>query len=187
MSNDFESLPRRIFVDSSMLQAFRDYGGFVFENVEPDDQDRIYSIPGGREELNALRGIFFVGKRAPFELALSRNSLVEVAGKNDCEYLAWAYEMLQYWENCLAAYERNPFQGIGKSRAAALDGQRFGYLSSKDRRLLQDALSLECDAFLTLDRKLTKNQEHLYKSTSLRVLLPSQLWEMLKPWAGLFV
>ena len=188
MSAHFESLPKRIFVDSSTLQTLQVYGEFVYENVEPAEDDRIHSIPQGYEELDALRAIFFVGKRAPFELALSRHSFEEVAEKRDQDYLRWAEEVLAYWEACLANYEAgDAFSGAGLSLASLLDGRSFGYLSAKDRALLKDALTLECDAFLTLDRKLAKNSGHLYRTTGLRVLLPSHLWAILEPWARLFV
>lgn len=187
MSGDFESLPKRIFVDSSTLQALQDYGEFVYENVEPLPHDRIYSIPHGYEELDALRAIFFVGKRASFELALSRQSFQEVTAKNDHDYLRWAGEVLAYWKGCLAAYEEGQaFTGTGSFRALILSGSSFGYLSSKDRALLRDALVLECDSFLTLDRRLAKNGNHIRKTTGLQVLLASQLWAILQPWARLF-
>lgn len=184
---DFEALPKRLFVDSSTLQTLQVYGEFIYENIEPAEDDPIHSVPQGYEELDALRAIFFVGKRASFELALSQHSVEEVAGKCDHEYLQWAYEVLAYWEGCLAAYETSDaFQATGPSRASLLDGPAYGYLGAKDRALLKDALTLECDAFLTLDRKLAKNADHLHRTTGLRVLLPSQLWALLEPWARLF-
>lgn len=184
----FESLPQRIFVDSSTLQTLQVYGEFVYENVRPAPDDRIYSIPQGYEGLDALRAIFFVGKRAPFELALSRHSFEEVAAEGEHDFLQWAYEVLAYWEGCLATHEAgDAFRGTGTSLACLLDGPAFGYLSAKDRALLKDALALECDAFLTLDRKLAKNANHLHDNTGIRVLLPSRFWELLKPWARLFV
>jgi len=119
---------------------------------------------------------------------LSRNSFDEVAAKHDAEYLQWSYEVLAYWDGCLAACQgRNSFQGTQTSKAPGLNGSRFGYLSVKDRLLLQDALSLECDAFLTLDRRLTKNSKHISREVGLRVFLPSQFWDVLQPWARLFV
>jgi hypothetical protein len=188
MADPLESLPKRIFLDSSTLQALQGYGEFVYENVEPPVDDRLHAIPQGYEELDALRAILLVGKRAQFELALSRHSFEEIGAKNDYEYLQWAKEVLAYWEGCIAAYgAREYLQGTGTSRALILGGSSFGYLSAKDRRLLQDALALECNAFLTLDRKLAKNAHHIQRETGLLVLLPSELWALLEPWARLFV
>lgn len=188
MADDFATLPKRIFLDSSTLQALQVYGEFIYENVEPEPTDRIRSISGGYEELDALRAIIFVGKRAQFELALSLNSFDEVTAKHDAEYLQWAYEVLAYWNGYLAAYHgRDTLRGTQASKAFDLNVPRFRYLSAKDRALLQDALSLECDAFLTLDRKLAKNSKHIDREVGLRVLLPTEFWDFLKPWARLFI
>ncbi len=40
-----------------------------------------------------------------------------------------------------------------------LHPSRFGYLSRKDAALIRDAVLLECDTFLTLDRKLARNAD----------------------------
>ena len=182
----FEALPRRIFLDSSTLQALQDYGEFVYDNVEPGPADRIYRVPGGYEELEALRAICFVGQRALFEFALSDHSFEEVTAKGDRSYLQWAYEMLGYWEGCHAAYDGSPFKGTGEALAIRLGDPSFGYLGEKDRLLLRDTLLLECDAFLTMDRKLARNAQHLKREVGLLVLLPTEYWELLRPWAALY-
>jgi hypothetical protein len=181
-----EALPRRIFLDSSTLQALQDHGEFIYDNVGPVPSDRVYRIPDGFKELDALRAIFFVNRRGVFEFALSENSFNEVSAKNDHTYIRWAYDVLGHWESCLAAYRGNPFSGDGQLMAAHLDNRSFGYLGMKDRLLLQDAIALECDAFLTMDRKLAKNADHLRENTGIRVLLPTQFWMLLEPWARLF-
>ena len=183
----FNALPQRIFLDSSTLQALQDYGELIYENIEPPPGDRVYAIPGGYEELDALRAVFFVNRRALFEFALSKNSFEEVAAKGDQAYLQWAYDVLDHWEACLAAYRGSPFSGEGEATPSCLNDPPFGYLSAKDRLLLQDALVLECDAFLTIDRKLVKNAKHLLARTGIEVLLLSKFWEILQPWARLFV
>ncbi len=182
----FYDLPRRIFLDSSSLQALHDYGEFVYENVEPRAEDRIYRVTGGYGELDSLRAICFVGQRAMFEFALSNHSFEEVAAKGDRSYLQWAYEMLGYWQGCLAAYDETPFHGSGRELSSRLEDPCFGYLSGKDRLLLRDALLLECDAFLTMDQRLARNAGHLQREVGLRILLPSQYWELLHPWAALY-
>ncbi len=82
-TSSFYDLPRRIFLDSSTLQTLQDYGEFVYENVEPEPDDRIYRIPTGYEELDSLRAIRFVAQRAMFEFTLSDHSFEEVAAKGD--------------------------------------------------------------------------------------------------------
>jgi hypothetical protein len=67
----FEALPRRLFVDSSTLQAMLDCGGAVFEGEEPPAGSRAIVIPGFLDDLEALRLIFLVNERAMFDVVLS--------------------------------------------------------------------------------------------------------------------
>lgn len=183
----FHELPKRIFLDSSTLQTLQDYGEFIWENVEPSPSDRLFDIPDGYEQIDALRAIFFVNQRAMFEFALSKNSFEEVAARGDQPYLRWADDVLEHWESSLAVYRGSAFSGAGQERALRLNDSCFGYLSAKDRSLLQDTLALDCDAFLTMDHRLARNAEHLRLNVGLRILMPVQYWYLLRPWAALLV
>jgi hypothetical protein len=101
---------------------------------------------------------------------------VEASG--DRRYLAWALEIRDYWQSCLDATEP-PFAGWGAGRARQLDDPRFAYLSSKDRLLIRDALSLECDVFLTIEKRLARNAPHLQREIGLQVIRPPELAELL--------
>jgi hypothetical protein len=182
----FDEIPTRIFLDSSTLQTLQTYGEFIWENCEVSKNDRIRRVPNGLENLEALRSIFIVNNRAQFEFALSENSFIEVRDRGDYSYLQWAYDVLDHWQACLDSYAKGPFTNQGAQLATRLDGASFGYLGNKDRRLIQDAVGLECDAFLTMERRLPRNAAHLQRELGVRVLTPIQLWEVLRPWAGLF-
>jgi hypothetical protein len=80
MAGRFADIPQRMFLDSSALQTLQDYGGFLYENEPVSDSDPIRRNPSGLANLEALRSIMQVAARAPFELALSENSLREVRG-----------------------------------------------------------------------------------------------------------
>jgi hypothetical protein len=184
------AFPYRIFVDTSTLQVLQQYGEYIYDGGEISATDRIFSIPNGFLNVEALRHIMFVGQRATFELALSENSLHEVRDQGRSDYLQWAWEVLGYWQECLAAYNRShlePFSGQGRFLAERIMGKKFGYRGSKDQLLLRDALLLECKGFLTIDRRLAKNAMHIERETNLKVLEPIQYWELLRPWAPLFV
>jgi hypothetical protein len=62
-------------------------------------------------------------------------------------------------------HQGGAFDGSGARLAARLSERRFGYLSAKDKRLLRDAIELECDAFLTMEKSY---------------------WALLEAWAGLY-
>ncbi|MFL6275206.1 MAG: hypothetical protein ACJ74G_08335 [Blastocatellia bacterium] len=182
----FEELPTRIFLDSSTLQTLQTYGEFIWENYEVPETDRIRKVTNGIENLEALRKIFIVNDRAQFEFALSENSLIEVRDRGHHNYLQWAYDVLDHWQACLDSYDGAAFTDKGELVASWLDGSSFGYLGEKDRRLIQDAVRLECDAFLTMERRLPRNAGHIQRELGIRVLTPIQLGEVLQPWAGLF-
>ena len=184
----FESLPRRIFLDSSTLQTLQDYGEFIFDNNEEIPiYDKIQKIPDGIAHIEALRAIFCINERARFEFALSQNSLSEVIAKGDRYYLQWAYDVLDHWEACLESYEDSPFSGEGRHLSEKLHSPMFGYLSKKDRTLIQNALILECEAFLTMEQRLPKNEKHIRRELGIQILRPLDYWELLKPWAQLYV
>ena len=181
----FESLPQRVFLDSSTLQILQDYGGSIWENEPIPDNDRIHCIPDGPATVNALRRIFIVNQRALWQFALSVNSLREVSAKGDTKYLQWAYDVFDYWQICLE--EAGPPSLRGQAIVAKLSTNIFNYLSESDRRLMLDAVALECDAFLTCDRKLAKNSNHILAELAILVVTPIQHWQMLKPWARLYI
>lgn len=57
----------------------------------------------------------------------------------------------------------------------------------KDKILFQDAMALECDAFLTRDGKLAKNAPHVKAALAIEVLTPPGYLVLLRPWIGLYV
>lgn len=180
--SDFKYLPRRIFLDSNVLQNLQVYGEFVFDNVEVSKDDK------NAENIAALRNIFFVNQRAIFEFALSNNSIKEVLKKNDKSYLQWAFDVLDHWNCCINEYENaEAFSGNGKGLLQKLNEKQFGYLSKKDKRLLFDSIILECDAFLTMDLKLWKNKKHMEHKLGIKILQPFEHWNLLKPFARLWV
>ena len=138
-------------------------------------------------EIEALQKIFFVNQRAPFEFALSRNSFSEVVERGDHRYFQWVCDVGDYWETILDSYGTSSARMESTTKISFADDSSLGYLSEKDRILLRDALQLECEAFLTVDRRLLKNSAHLNKKLGLRLLAPSEYWDVLKPWARLYV
>lgn len=135
MESNFENLPKRIFLDSSVLQTLEDYGEYIYDVGELDN--KILRIPNGSWNLNALRNIMVIAQRANFEFALSENSINQVVEKMDLEYTRWAYEMLDYWNGCINNYEdNNPYSSKGRKILERIKEEEFGYLGAKDKLLI---------------------------------------------------
>jgi hypothetical protein len=118
-----------------------------------------------------------------FQLALSKASMREVADRSHWGFLQWANEMKAYGDDWLASYAASePVPTPEAVRLAAkLDGPSFGYLGSKDRRLIKDAVLLGCGVFLTMERRLPKNAAHMRRELGINVVQPLAYWRLLFP------
>lgn len=181
--NIMKTLPARIFLDTSTLQTIHQYDAAIFENLNLDEDARVLRIPGGGAEVIALRELFRIAERGPFEFAISRNSLAEVGAKQDSRFLAWAYDVQDHWEQCLFDSGRPQ---LAPEIERALNSNAFGYLSVQDRALVADAVAFNCDSFLTMELRLPKASTHLEKVLGLRVERPTGLWQAWKPYSALY-
>jgi hypothetical protein len=179
-----ESLPRRISLDSCAAQSLRDYGNYVYEGEPITDTDRIHRVLDGIAHLDALRKIFTINERALFEWIVSRGSLDEAFDKRDGGHMQWLWDIAGHSSVCLEADGPNP---KSERLAARLNEPKFGYLSLKDRWLLQEADGLRCEAFLTMERRFPRNAEHIRGQLGIEVLTPIGHWEMLRPGAALWL
>jgi hypothetical protein len=182
-------IPGRVFLDTSVLQTLHTYGSFIYDSDDIAPNDRIWTMPDGFANLEALRDAVRVwGRGMQFHLALSRASMQEVADRRHLGFLQWADEMMAYGEDwLLSATTDEPIPSPEAVRLASkLDGPSFGYLGSKDRRLLKDAVLLGCDVFLTMERRLPTQAAHMERHLRISVVQPLEYWRLLAPWAALF-
>jgi hypothetical protein len=173
------SLPRRIYLDTSALQSLHDFGGQVFEGELFVPAGRAGKVQGLADELDALRMIFAVNERAMFEFVVTEASLREVVIRHRPRYTQWVHDVLGTWL----------IHSVGKeppTPGTTFDHRRFGMISIKDRRLLQEALDRHCDAFITMERRLPTAAEFIERETGLRVMRPTAYWGLLAPWAALY-
>jgi hypothetical protein len=183
MEHPFEALPRRIFLDSCTAQTLRNYGGYIYEAEPISASDPIHRVTDGIANVEALRDIFLVNERAQFQWIVSRGSMQEAHDKGDPGHMQWLWDIADHSEVCL--------EGAGptaesEALAVRLDERKFGYLSEKDRLLLQHAVVLRCEAFLTVERRLPRTAAHIHRELGISILTPIMHWEMLRPWAALW-
>ncbi len=186
IEENFNSLPRRLFLDSCTVQTIGQYGTYIWEGEPLSATDSMCRVEGGPANLAALRDIFLVNERALFEWILSEASLAEAEAKHDSRHLRWVHDVMDHTRVCLE--ESGGPSDESTVLASRLNEPCFGYLSDQDRCLIRDALHLRCDAFLTMEQRLTRNQTqvaHMVREVGLRILRPVDLWERLRPWAGL--
>jgi hypothetical protein len=173
------SLPRRIYLDTCSLQAVHDYGGVIWDGEPFVAMGRAGRVKDFNKDLEALRMIFLVNERAMFELVVTEATLREVRGRNDHRYTQWVNDVRDTWLVQSAGEEIPPWR-------RTFDQATFGMVSKNDRILLQDALDLRCDAFLTMEQNLPDAAEHVERKTGLRIMGPTTYWELLDRWAKLY-
>ena len=178
-----DSLPRRIFLDSCTAQMLRDYGGYIYEGEPIPEFDRINRVTDGIANVEALRNIFLVNERALFEWIVSPGSMQEAFDKGDPGHMRWLWDVADHSEVCL---DYDGPTAESEALGARLDEPKFGYLSRKDRLLIQQAIFLRCEAFLTVERRLPRNAPRIERELGIRVLTPIVHWGMLRPWAALW-
>jgi hypothetical protein len=145
----FETLPRRIFLDSCTAQTLRDYGGFIYEDEPITETDRMHRVPDGLANLDALRNPFLVSERALFEWIVSEDSLREAHDKRDSGHMRW-----------LALIDQCNLVGPGEN-AASTEIARGATVQRACERSLPKLRGLEIDPGLaTLSRRLLKRMLH---------------------------
>jgi hypothetical protein len=173
------SLPRRIYLDTSTLQKLYDFGAEIFEGEPFEPGGRAARVQGLADEIAALQMIVMVNERAMFEFVVTEASLREVVNRTRPGYTQWVYDVLGTWliqsEN-----EEQPTPGT------TFEDRRFGMISAKDRRLLQEALDWRCDGFMTIERRLPTAAAFIERQTGLRVMRPTTYCALLSRFARLY-
>jgi hypothetical protein len=175
----FAALPQRVYLDTCTLQTTYEFDGVIFESEPFEPFGRAARIEGLGDELEALRKIFIVTERAMYEFVITETSLREVVARDCRGYTQWVHDIRDPWLIQSAGYETPPW-------GSTFYQPRFGMISKKDRILLQDALDLGCDGFMTVEKKLPKIADHIMQWTGLRVMRPTSYWELLRPSAALY-
>lgn len=186
---NFEEIPGRAFLDTSSLNFILEYGEHIFDGVTPREtlSKRI------TEDIDAFYNIFLTGKRASWQLAISPFTYKEVISTQDSTkryYLEnWFMEVWHYWLGILEENDDLPsFIDAEHIKINLLSSGILDVLPDiEDRMLMCDAVVYRCDCFCTRDwSTILKYRDHL-ASLSIKVITPTEWWNLIKPSAGLWV
>jgi hypothetical protein len=156
------TLPRRIYLDTLTLQTCtttarrsgRTSRSSRFHETARSQVSSTRSMPCATSS-SSTNG------RASTSL-VTEASLREVAARNEPGHRQWVDDVLDGW--LVSSEGEEPF------RRSTFDNPRFGNISVKDRRLLQDALDASCDSFMTIERTLPTVAAFVEKMTGLRIM-----------------
>lgn len=178
----FESIPRRVFLDTNVINRLVKWSAQVFEHEH---------VPAAVEDtlaldIEALMHVFHVGSRACWDLVASRKTLEELSRTRDPDVRG---ELLDYG---IMVVDQHP---CSEDRRFALEfGRRLvdtpfvaALPDRADRELIGHAIGLGCDVFCTCDRATILNKRDHLTQLPLRILTPAEWWAHVKPWAGLWV
>lgn len=183
-----EEIPGRAFLDTSTLNFILEHGEYIFDGVNPP------SSLGKRmiQDIDALYNVFFTGKRASWQLAISPFSYKEVISTADRAkryYLEnWFMEVWHYWLGILEhANDLPSFIEAEHTRIKLLSSGILDVLPDiEDRILICDAIVYNCDCFCTRDWKTILKYRSQLASLPIRILTPIEWWKLIEPFAGLW-
>ncbi|HEC78698.1 MAG TPA: hypothetical protein ENI34_06100 [candidate division WOR-3 bacterium] len=185
----FEEIPGRVFLDTSSLNFILEYGEHIFDGMSSPTtlSKRIIN------DIEAFYNIFLTGKRASWQLAISPFTYKEIIETQDATkkyYLEnWFMDVWHCWLNILDQNDDLPsFLEAEHARIKLLSSGILNILPDiEDRILICDAVVYRCDCFCTRDwRTILKYRDYL-KSLPIKILTPSEWWDLIKSYAGLWV
>jgi len=191
----FQNLPKRIFLDSNVLQYLNDFGKYIFDHYR-ESGDYFLSSNGRKiskenrlyNEIVALGKIFLGIDRANFEFAVSKSVLKEVLRKKDGSYTQWFFDIWQHWQSIVKSYNGSAFSRRATMNLSKINGDKsiVQGISKEDRLILFDALRFDCNVILTVDRYRNRQNE-IYDKYKTMILYPTDFIEILEPFRALYL
>lgn len=182
----FEKLPRRIFLDTNIVDCLVKWGASIFDGEEPptDLGETLLS------DVLSLRNIFFIGGRANWDIVTSHKTMAELADTRD---EAHRTVLLQYGSELIQYAAANGTSDEDERYAIELARRLIDsvYLAplpdASDRELVAHAIALRCDTFCTRDRRSILRKREQLRSIRLRIVTPDEWWAHIRPWTALWM
>lgn len=180
------NIPGRVLFDTNLVNLSLDFGKLIFDGGElPED------LPSALDDdLTAMEGIFFAGKRAGWQLAISPITYREITNtRNDlrrADLLRWFNELWLYWREVFGQ------EGLSDDYADSLVEPFIKSISlaalpdTADRALIAHAVAYKCDAFCTRDQRTILQHRDKLGELPLRFFSPVEWWQEIEPYAALW-
>jgi hypothetical protein len=175
----FESIPRRIFLDTNVVNLLVKHSEHVFEKVPvPIHIERTCVL-----NIEALMHVFTVGAQASWDILASSKTLDEIANTRDVRVRE---ALLDYAVQLVAPQDEDSAYAASLGRRL-VDAPFTSVLPDPaDRELIGNAIGFGCDVFCTCDRRTIVQKRERLRQLPLRILTPAEWWAHIKPWAGLW-
>lgn len=175
----FESIPRRVFLDTNVVNLLVKHSEQVFEQAAiPSHLDDTTAL-----DTEALMHVFHVGARADWDILASRKTLDEIGQTPESdirdELLDYAVQLVELPNEDSAFASSFGRRLVDAPFVAALP-------DLADRELIGNAIGFGCDVFCTCDRRTIVRKRDRLMQLPLRILTPVEWWAHVKPWAGLW-
>ncbi len=182
------NLPRRVFVDTNVVNFIVDHDAYIFEG---EDNGIANLSPRDRADLEGLRLVFETGQRAHWEMVVSDATSAEILATADEHrrrvLLRLFEELWVYWRDCFAEdgalCDRHASELARKLESG---GVLSMFPDASDRQLLAHAIAYECDAFCTRDRKTISRNVDRSPRLPFEIISPAVWGERIEKVAPLF-
>lgn len=176
----FESIPRRVFLDTNVVNLLLKHSEQVFEQMPIP---AVFDLTRAHDT-EALMHVFQVGSRANWDILASRKTLEEIRRTPDpdvrTELLSYAVQLVE-----TPSEESAHASSLGRR---LVDAPILAALSdAADRELVGNAIGFGCDTFCTCDRRTIVSKRGRLTKLPIRILTPTEWWAQIKPWGGLWL
>lgn len=182
------TLTRKVFLDTCVVNRLSDFGEYVFDNcLCGEAQSEYLRRPiEDQEDIEALRDIVQVFRRVCMPLYITPTTIEEIGRANRHFLENYTLEIFHHWWDWGDPQNRNILSSENfQARVTAVASTLTCFPDEPDRKLIAEAVVVECDIFLTVDRRSIWRHRDKVKIEALQILRPSELWSELGPWAAL--
>lgn len=187
MQFSLQDVPGRVFLDTCVVNFWLDHAEQIHDGVAFDD----VSTRTRRDDIEAISGILQVGHRANWHLVVSPLTLHELAATREEERRAQLFKLFQeVWQSSRQYREDDvpsPREVARFNRELLPLGRLDVLPDANDRALLFDAIVSGCDAFCTRDWSTIIRHRRELKQLPLRIMRPVEWWNLIRPWASLWL